>query len=295
MLLPNQINALRSKYGINDRLLQARHQSGFFVRRYRMLGAELARAEIARALSLNLPGGGRMRKTTWLTEDRAPRRAPEENPVLIDSFEYRSFAEAEQALWGFLGEFHVPVQLGTTSEGVGDVGFVTPDGRTVAFLRGNSLHRIAQEVPTQDLGEVAASVDGKLTDKPQTAQPERAAFEVRKVAARPTMAARMAPRPEAAPTIAAQFALDGMNGASARTSAAAAAPVEADLDSADGPMLRIFTREGWIEDDDEGLHFNLHAGESPDTAEIEIYEDTDDGACLRCSRKLMNDAWVDDD
>lgn len=290
MLLPNQINALRSKYGIDQQLFQARHNTGFFVRRYRMFGQELVRAHINRALSLNLPGGGRMRKTTWLTEDRAPRKAPEENPVLIDSFEYGSFAEAEQALWAFLGEFHVPVDLRTTTEGVGDVGFVTPDDRTVAFLRGNSLHRISQEAPTQDLGEVAASVDKRLTYKPETAQPAQALFEVKKVAERPTMAARMAARPEDEPTVAAQFAIDGMNGAAPMRSRAAAPPQDQIHEDA---MLRIFTKEGWIEDDD-GLRFNLNAGETRDAAEIEVFEDTKDGACLRCRRTLTNEDWIDE-
>ncbi|WP_299612640.1 hypothetical protein [uncultured Tateyamaria sp.] len=290
MLLPNQINALRSKYGIDERLFQARHQSGFFVRRYRMLGQEIVRAHIKRALTLNLPSGGRMRKTTWLTEDRAPRKAPEENPVLVDSFEYGSFAEAEQALWSFLGEFHVPVDLQTTTEGVGDVGFVTPDDRTVAFLRGNSLHRISQENPTQDLHEMAASVDAKLTDKPDGAHPEPALFKVKKVSERPTIAARMAAKPEEEPTIAAQFAIEGMNGDGAAQTRAASTTDEADSD--DG-MLRIFTKAGWIEDDD-GLRFNLNAGENAKDAEIEVFEDRADGACLRCRRRLQDEDWVDD-
>lgn len=290
MLLPNQINALRSKYGIDQQLFRARHNTGFFVRRYRMFGQELVRAHINRALSLNLPGGGRMRKTTWLTEDRAPRKAPEENPVLIDSFEYGSFAEAEQALWGFLGEFHVPVDLRTTTEGVGDVGFVTPDDRTVAFLRGNSLHRISQEAPTQDLGEVAASVDKRLTYKPKSAQPAEALFDVKKVAERPTMAARMAAKPEEEPNVVAQFAIAGMKEAAPMRSQAAAPPDEPVNENA---MLRIFTKEGWIEDDD-GLRFNLNAGESRDSAEIEIFEDTEDGACLRCRRKLTDEDWIDE-
>ncbi len=287
MLLPHQINALRSKYDVNERLFQARHQNGFFVRRYRMLGQELSRARIARALSVNLPTGGRMRKTTWLTEDRAPRKAPEENPVLIDSFEYGSFAEAEQALWAFLREFHVPVQLSTTRDGVGDVGFVTPDRSIVAFLRGNSLHRIAQETPTRDMDDVAASIDEKLTRKPADARQERALFEVNQVTERLTMAARMAARPEEAPNLVAQYAIEGMNGASAPRASA-------DLPSDEGVMQRFFTKEGWIEDDG-GLRFNLDAGRSPEDAEIEMYEDLADGTCLTCRRKLKNDDWVDED
>lgn len=290
MLLPAQINALRSKYSIDEQLFEARHHTGFFVRRYRMFGQELLRAHINRALSLNLPGGGRMRKTTWLTEDRAKRKAPEENPVLIDSFEYGSFAEAEQALWSFLGEFHVPVDLRTTTEGVGDVGFVTPDDRTVAFLRGNSLHRITQEAPTQDLADVAASVDKRLTYKPEKAKPAKALFDVKKVTARPTMAARMATTPEEEPKIAAQFAIDGINQAAPARSRAAAPPKDQINEDA---MVRIFTKEGWVEDDD-GLRFNLNAGQSRDAAEIEVFEDTEDGTCLRCSRKLTDDDWIDE-
>lgn len=291
MLLPTQINALRTKYGMSDRLLHARHQTGFFVRRYRMLGQEIARAHIERALTLNLPGGGRMRKTTWLTEDRAPRKAPEENPVLIDSFEYGSFAEAERALWGFLGEFHVPVELRNTAEGVGDVGFVSPDGRTVAFLRGNSLHRVAQDVPTQDLGDLAASIDAKLTDKPDGVRLEPALFQVEKAVERPSIAARMAVKPEDEPKIAAQFALQGVNGDEPPQARAAAAPHVADDD---GSMLRIFTKAGWIEDDG-GLRFNLNDGQTPDMAEIEVFKDAADGACLQCRRRLQNDEWVNDE
>lgn len=291
MMLPNQINALRTKYGIDERLFQARHQSGFFVRRYRMLGQEIVRAHIQRALTLNLPGDSRMRKTTWLAEDRAPRKATEENPILIDSFEYGSFAEAEQALWGFLGEFHVPVELQATREGVGDVGLATPDGRTIAFLRGNSLHRISQEVPTQDLGDVAASVDAKLIDKPDAARHGPSLFQVKKVEEKPTMAARMAVKPEDEPTIAAQFAIEGLNGDSVQRARGVPTSDEA---RDDGAMLRIFTKAGWIEDDD-GLKFNLNAGEMYENAEIEVFEETADGACVRCRRTLQNDDWVDDE
>lgn len=291
MLLPNQINALRTRYGIDESLFQARHQSGFFVRRYRMLGQEIVRAHIKRALTLNLPGEGRMRKTTWLAEDRAPRKAPEENPILIDSFEFGSFAEAEQALWNYLNEFHVPVDLQATREGVGDVGLVTPDGRTVAFLRGNSLHRIAQEVPTQDLGEVAASVDAKLINKPDAARPGPSLFQVKKVEKKPTIAARMAVKPGDEPTIAAQFAVEGVNGDSLKRARGARTSDEV---RDDGAMLRIFTKAGWIEDDD-GLRFNLNAGETYKNAEIEVFEETADGACIRCRRTLQNDDWVDDD
>lgn len=291
MLLPNQINALRTRYGIDESLFQARHQSGFFVRRYRMLGQEIVRAHIKRALTLNLPGEGRMRKTTWLAEDRAPRKAPEENPILIDSFEFGSFAEAEQALWSYLNEFHVPVDLQATREGVGDVGLVTPDGRTVAFLRGNSLHRITQEVPTQDLGDVAASVDAKLINKPDAARPGPSLFQVKKVVEKPTIAARMAVKPGDEPTIAAQFAVEGINGDSLERARGARTSDEA---RDDGAMLRIFTKAGWIEDDD-GLRFNLNAGETYKNAEIEVFEETADGACIRCRRTLQNDDWVDDD
>ena len=284
MMLPTQINALRLKYGIDPALLRARHRTGFFVRRYRMFGQEILRARIDRALSLNLPGGGRMRKTTWLAEESAPHTPPEQNPVLVDSFEYGSFAEAEQALWSLLSEFHVPVDLRARVGGMGDVGFVTPDNRLAAFLRGNSLHRIAQEMPTGDLAEIAASVDDRLTAKPEAARVEDGLFDVRKVARRQTMAARIAVRPEDAPPVAAQFAIRGV--------AVAAPKARADTPDDGEPMLRIFTKEGWIEERD-GLTFNLSAGEeSAGTAEIEVYEDRADGTRTRCARKVLKGGWT---
>jgi hypothetical protein len=286
---PNpQLTALRTRYRFDELLRKSRSQETFFVQRYRMMGHEISRAHIARSRAVVLQGSDRFRNTVWLSDERAAPVPPEENPILIDSFEFASFASAELALLNLLGEFHIPVTLRPVTDGLGDLGFVAPDERFVAFLRGNSLHRLTQEKPTQPLTDVAHSVDGKLITKPEGAENVPGAINLSQVTQRKGLAAGPALDAISAPTIAAQYIVAG-TGRFREKSRAAAAVASSEEEA---PMVRIFSKGGWIEDRD-GLRFNLDADADRGEAEIEIFEESSESNFTCCRRALKGGRWVD--
>lgn len=290
-MLPNpQLTALRIKYSFDDLLRETHMRASFFVQHYRMMGHEISHAHVTRSRALVLPDGGRFRNTVWLSDERATSKPPEENPIQVDSFEFASFVSAEIGLLNLLGEFHVPVALKPVTDGLGDLGFVNPDERFVAFLRGNSLHRLTQEVPTQPLTEVAHSVDVKLTAKPEDAELVAGAVELTQVARSEILTASLAQDTAPAPTIASQYdiiGLDRLHQKSRVTAAAAAAPGEEEA-----PMLRIFSKGGWIEGQD-GLRFNMDAEADRDEAEIDVFEQTSESHCNHCRCAFKGGRWTE--
>ena len=265
-MLPNpQLTALRIKYSFDDLLRETHMRTSFFVQHYRMMGHEISHAYITRSRALVMQDGGHFRNTVWLSDEYTSSKPPEQNPILVDSFEFTSFVNAEIGLLNLLGEFHVPVALKPVTDGLGDLGFVNPDERFVAFLRGNSLHRLTQEVPTQPLTDVARSVDVKLIAKPEDAEHVTGAVELTRVARSEILAASLGWDTASAPTIASQYnivGIDRLHEKSRATAAAAAAPGEEEA-----PMVRIFSKGGWIEDQD-GLRFNMDA--EADRGEIHV-------------------------
>ena len=284
-----QLTALRTKYRFDELLRETRSQEVFFVQRYRMMGHEISRAHIARSRAVLLQGSDRFRNTVWLSDEGVAHVPREENPILVDSFEFASFASAELALLNLLGEFHVPVTLRPV-DGLGDLGFVAPDERFVAFLRGNSLHRLTQEKTTQPLTDVAHSVDGKLITKPEGAENVPGAIDLTQVAQKKGLVAGPAMDAISAPTIAAQYIVAGIGRFREKSRRLAAAAVASSEEEA--PMVRIFSKGGWIEDRD-GLRFNLDADTNRGEAEIEVFEESSESnfTCCRCA--LKGGRWVD--
>lgn len=288
-----QLTALRARYKLDVLLREVRKQEAFFVQGYRMRGHEISRARVVRSRALLLRGGGRLRNSVWLSDDRAARKALEQNPILVDSFELTSFANAEHALLGLLGEFHVPIALRTVPDGIGDVAFISPDERFVAFLRGNSLHRLAQEHPARPLTDVARAIDEALVAKPDDAEHVLGAFDLTLLSQRETLAPQIAEGAAPAAAIAAQYRFAGVGAPRARSRVPAEAAFAAATAEDEAPMVRIFSKGGWIEDHD-GLRFNLNADTNCDEAEIEIFEETTDGHCTHCRRALKDGRWAAD-
>ncbi|MCP5091519.1 MAG: hypothetical protein GY949_11410 [Gammaproteobacteria bacterium] len=290
MLLTPQMTALRNQYRFDDLLHATRSQEAFFVQYYRMMGHEISRAHIARSRALVLQSGTRFRNTVWLSDERATRKPPEENPILVDSFEFASFANAELGLLNLLEEFHVPVTLRPVNDRPGTLGFVASDERFVAFLRGNSLHRLTQENPTQPLTDVARSIDGKLIARPEDAENVAGAIDLTEVAQVENLAAGLALDTASAPTIAAQYSIAGIGRFRQKSRATVAAAVASSEDEV--PMSRIFSKGGWIEDHD-GLKFNLYADADRGEAEIEVFEDTSADRYTRCRCALKGGRWAE--
>jgi hypothetical protein len=288
-MLPNpRLNALRAQYKLDALLSRTRGTEWFFVKGYRMLGDEIIGARVARSRATPLRSSGRFRNTVWLPEERAARMPQEEDPILVDSFELASFAAAEVALLELLGEFHVPVAL-QVADGLGDVGFVSPNEGFVAFLRGNSLHRLTQEHPTQPLSEVARAVDKKLAAKPEDAEEVSGVLAIAPAARKMTLAQRLASEAASVRVSAAQFTMFGI-GTLAAERIAEAAPARADTEP---PMVKIFSKGGWIEDDDE-LRFNLDEQAEGGEAEIEVFEQTGEGHSTRCRYTFKDGTWSDE-
>lgn len=285
MQLDPRIKALRARFQFDQLLGRRRRREYFFVMGYRMHGGEISDARLVRSRAAPFRGRGQFRNAVWQPRPRGIMA--ERDPIIIDSLELPSFASAETELLKLLGEFHVPVRLEPITDGPGDLAFASPDKSFVAVLRGNALLKLAQARPTQSLLDVAQDLDRNLATKPEQAEEVPDLVAVKPVKHRETLARKLAPEEMPVGDTGPQFVVSAVRARGAMRLA------DGDDEESERPMVRFFSRGGWIEDQDE-LRFILDERADDGDAEMAVFEENGRGPARRCECRFRRGRWLQD-